>query len=254
MNTNTYPTTTHNLFNLKNLDCLELLRSLPDESVDLIIADPPYFEIIGEKWDHQWSNETHYLEWCAEWTKGCERVLKQGAPLYVWGTTKTDTFLRYKLDVLNQTKLTYQQWIIWSYNWGGRTKTKFPRKHEDLLGYSKGKIMNWHGEAVEIPRKMKKNIRTGEDYTNGTIPTSVWEQNNHTTSKEYCGWHPTQKPVVLLERLIRAHTVEGNTVLDPFSGSGSTAIATLRQGRKFIGSELDSEYYEKSLVRINELI
>ena len=113
--------------------------------------------------------------------------------------------------------------------------------------------MNWYPESVEIPRKMTKNIRTGEDYTNGTIPTCVWEQNNHTTSKEYCGWHPTQKPVVLLERIIRAHTKVGDTVLDPFSGSGSTAIATLRQGRVFHGSEISAEYYEKSLQRIEEL-
>ena len=245
--------TTPNPLNLKNVDCLEFLRSIPDESIDLIIADPPYFEIIGEKWDNQWTSEAAYLAWCDEWTIECERVLKQGAPLYVWGTTKTDTFLRYKLGILNQTKLNYQQWIIWSYNWGGRTKKKFPRKHEDLLAYSKGQTMNWYPESVEIPRKMTKNIRTGEDYTNGTIPTCVWEQNNHTTSKEYCGWHPTQKPVVLLERIIRAHTNVGDIVLDPFSGSGSTAIATLRQGRVFHGSEISVEYYEKSLQRIEEL-
>ena len=88
----------------------------------------------------------------------------------------------------------------------------------------------------------------------GKIPTDVWEKNNHTTSKEYCGWHPTQKPISLLERVIKANTNEGDTVLDVFSGSGSTAIASKRTNRNFIGCELDKEYFTKSLERIEKLI
>jgi len=247
---------------LQNVDCIKMLRGVADESVDIIIADPPYFEILNEKWDHQWRSEDEYIDWCWSWTKECERILKPGAPLYVWGTTKTDTLLRYKLDVLNaMNQLEYSNWIIWSYDWGGRTKKTWPRKHEDLLVYYKDKCkvgkpheLKWHPELITIPRALKKNIRTGQDYTSGKIPTDVWTMNNHTGSKEYVCWHPTQKPIALLQRCILAHTCTDDVVLDPFSGSGSTAIAALTLNRKFIGSELDSTYYKKSLERISETL
>jgi site-specific DNA-methyltransferase (adenine-specific) len=247
---------------LQNVDCLQLLRNLGDESVDIIIADPPYFEIINQEWDKQWKSEEEYIDWCWSWTKECERVLKPGAPMYVWGTTKTDTFLKYKLDVLNaMQQLQYSNWIIWSYDWGGRTKKTWPRKHEDLLMYYKRKCnvgkqheLKWHPESITVPRALKKNIRTGADFTIGKVPTDVWNMNNHTGSKEYVSWHPTQKPLELLKRCILAHTEENDIVLDPFAGSGSTAIAALLCKRKFIGAEISAHYHKNSIIRINEYI
>ena len=244
------------IMRLENKDCLGLLAEIDDNSIDLVVVDPPYFEIVKNDWDNQWKSEQEYLEWCKEWTKECFRVLKPGRCFYVWGTTKTDTFLKYKLEVLNNIdNAHYHNWIIWSYDWGGRTKKTFARKHEDLLMYSKGKDFTFNADDVRIPYKVKTNVRKGA--TNnplGKIPTDVWEKNNHTTSKEYCGWHPTQKPISLLERVIKANTNEGDTVLDVFSGSGSTAIASKRTNRNFIGCELDKEYFTKSLERIEKLI
>jgi DNA modification methylase len=241
--------------NLMNQDCLSYLPALPDESIDLVVTDPPYYKIVSDKWDHQWKLESEYLTWCRQWTQECVRVLKPGGCLYVWGTTKTDTFLRYKLDVLNLIpELVYQNWIIWAYDWGGRTKKKFPRKHEDLLMYSKGKTFRFNDYDIRVPYKMEKNVRAGkENNPRGKIPTDVWTMNNHTTSKEYCGWHPTQKPIRLLERVIKAHTNPGDAVLDVFSGSGSTAVACINLDRQFFGCELNQTYYQKSLLRIQEL-
>ena len=238
---------------LENKDCIEFLKGLPDSSVDIVLVDPPYFKISSEKWDNQWETEEQYLRWCWDWTVEATRVLKTGGCFYVWGTTKTDTFLRYKLYTLNAMKeLHYQNWIVWSYDWGGRTKKTFPRKHEDLLMYSKGKDFMFNADAVRIPYKMQANIREGA--TNnplGKIPTDVWEKNNHTTSKEYINWHSTQKPLALLRRVILAHTDPGDTVLDFFSGSGSTAIATKECNRNFVGCEIDPTYHAKSLERID---
>ena len=62
---------------LKNEDCLKFLSSLPDESVDMVLVDPPYFEIVNASWDNQWNSESEYLDWCFEWTKECNRVLKK---------------------------------------------------------------------------------------------------------------------------------------------------------------------------------
>jgi len=232
----------------KNKDCLEFLATLEDNSVDLIITDPPYFEIVKDGWDNQWETEEKYLEWCEKWTKECFRVLKPNRCFYVWGTTKTDTFLRYKLSVLNNIKEAhYQNWIVWAYDWGGRTKKKFPRKHEDLLMYSKGKTFPFYADSVRVPYKMAQNIRpTAKNNPLGKIPTDVWTKNNHTTSKEYAGWHPTQKPLSLLERVIKAHTNEGDVVLDIFNGSGSTMIAAENSKRVFWGCEVDKGYYNKS--------
>jgi site-specific DNA-methyltransferase (adenine-specific) len=219
----------------------------------------------------------------------------------VWGTTKTDTFLRYKLDVLNSEKeLEYRNWVIWSYDWGGRPRNNFARKHEDLLIYSKGKKWLFNAEDILEERAVKTNMalqrkinllkkklqgdafsekdeRSWRTYSfdkleqseykpkleelknknarfeKGKIPTDVWQKNNHTTSKEYVKWHPTQKPLALLERLIKAYTNEGDVVVDIFSGSGSTMIAAKNCNRVFKGCELDKEYCEKSLERLKEL-
>ena len=119
--------------------------------------------------------------------------------------------------------------------------------------YSKGKEFPFYADDIRVPYKMKKNIRTtASNNPLGKIPTDVWTKNNHTTSKEYAGWHPTQKPIVLLERIIKAHTRPGEVVLDCFSGSGSTMIACKRTDRSFVGCEFDKEYYDKSLERLRK--
>lgn len=240
---------------LVNDDCLRYVRSLPNESVDLVLTDPPYFIGFdgGKGWDSQWKSETDYLHWCSLWTKECVRVLKPNRMMIVFGTLKTDTFLRYKLEVLNNQLLKGQNEIIWSYNWGGRSKDNFARKHEYAWCYSKGDKFLFNADDVRVERKQKVNIRTGEAFEKGTIPTCVWEKNNHTTSKEYVNWHPTQKPLMILERTIMAYTNKDDTVLDIFSGSGSTWIAATNTGRNFLGCELDEEYYKKSIERHKNL-
>ena len=242
---------------LENKNCLDYLSTIEDESVDLVLTDPPYFIGFdgGKGWDSQWKTEEEYLAWCKLWTDECVRVLKPNRMLVVWGTLKTDTFLRYKLDILNSYESMHgQNEIIWGYNWGGRTKSNFARKHEYAWCYSKGKTFLFNDHDIRVERKVKKNLRTGKEHTQGTIPTCIWEKNNHTTSKDFIGWHPTTKNVDILERIIRAYSNKGDSVLDIFSGSGSTAVASLRCDRKALGCELDEEYYGKSLTRIEESI
>ena len=163
--------------------------------------------------------------------------------------------MNYKLQVLNGVySLEPQTEIIWHYNWGGRTKSNFARKSELAWCYSKGESFLFNDDDVRVERKLKRNMRTGEAYEKGTVPTNVWEFQNHTASKWHCGWHPTTKNIDCLERIIKAYTNPGDTVLDCFSGSGSTMIAATRTGRKFTGCELSTEYYDKSLERYKELV
>lgn len=235
-------------------DCLDFLSSLEDNSVDLILTDPPYFIGFdgGKGWDSQWKSEEDYLDWCSRWTQECVRVLKPNRMLVVFGTLKTDTFLKYKLQTSSNTEIVSQNEIIWSYNWGGRTKKNFARKHEYAWCWSKGSEFLFNSDDVTVERKQKVNIRTGKPHEKGTIPTCVWEKNNHTTSKEYVNWHPTQKPFMILERIIRAYTNKGDTVLDCFSGSGSTMISCANTDRNFIGCEIDKEYHDKSIQRYRD--
>jgi adenine-specific DNA-methyltransferase len=241
---------------LENVDCLKYLGKLQNKSANLVLTDPPYFIGFdgGEGWDSQWKNEKEYLDWCKMWTNECFRVLKDNGMFAVFGTLKTDTFIKYKIDILNNIpNAKSQNELIWSYNWGGRSKGNFARKHEYIWCYSKGDEFLFNADDVMVERKQKINIRTGKPFDKGTIPTCVWEKNNHTKSKEYVNWHPTQKPFLILERIIKAYTNEGDTVLDIFSGSGSTMIACKNTNRNFIGCELSKNYYKKSLKRFDDL-
>lgn len=238
---------------IKQQDCLTYIKSLADESVSMVLTDPPYYIGYdgGEGWDSQWPTEEAYLAWCEEWTKECVRVLKPGGMLVVWGTLKTDSFLKHKLIMSAQPELCSQTEIIWSYNWGGRTKKNFARKHEYAWCYSKGEEFTFNADDVRVERKLKKNFRTGEKFENGTIPTAVWEKNNHTTSKDFISWHPTPKNIEVLQRMILAYTNPGDTVLDLFLGSGSTAVAAIRCGRLPIGTELSDKYFLKMKERVS---
>ena len=235
--------------NLVNMDCLDFLSGLSSNSVDMVLVDPPYYGIIRNDWDNQWANEEAYLDWCDKWTRECERVLRPNRMLVVWGTLKTDTFVKYKLRSLSGSALTQQTEIIWHYNWGGRTRKNFARKAELAWCFSKGEDFLFNDQEIRVERKLKKNIRTGKAYEFGTIPTNVWQFQNHTTSKDFCSWHPTTKNLRCLERMILAYTNEGETVMDCFSGSGSTMLAALRANREFLGCEISEEYYKKSLER-----
>lgn len=232
---------------------MDFLADIETDSIDMIQVDPPYFGIVNNKWDNQWEDEKEYLNWCTNWTSQCVRVLKPNRMMIVWGTLKTDTFLKYKLQCLNGSGMSPQTEIIWHYNWGGRTNKNFARKSELAWCYSKGDTFLFNADEVRIERKMKKNIRTGKEYTQGTIPTNVWNLQNHTGSKDHCKWHPTVKNLDCIKRMILAYTNKGDTVLDCFSGAGTTMIACEQTGRNFVGCELDKEYYEKSLKRYGEL-
>jgi len=242
------------MFSIENKDCIEFLKGLEDNSIGHINVDPPYNIGYdgGAGWD-TFPSEEAYLDWCMGWLTECQRVLKPNRMMCVWGTQKTDLFFRLKLEVLNKlNEMVRQSAIHWSYNWGGRPRNNFAHKFETAWCYSKGKDFYFDRTKVEVERKMKINLRTGKEFDNGTIPTTIWEGNLTTNSKEAkeSKFHPTVKPQFILERMIKAYTPEGEVVLDCFSGSGSTCIAAIRNGFDFVGSERSEEYYNKSLVRI----
>lgn len=243
------------IMNFVHQDCMEYLAKLSDNSVDMVLTDPPYYIGYdgGDGWDNQWIFEDEYLHWCYEWTRECIRVLKPNRMMIVWGTLKHDTFMKYVLNVSSSDSfapIKRQNEIVWSYNWGGRSKNNFARKHEYAFCFSKGEEFLFNGDDVRIDRKVTKSLRDGATYNSGTIPTCVWEKNNHTMSKDHCGWHPTTKNIDLLQRMIIAYTEPADTVLDIFMGSGSTAIAAVRSGRNYMGCDNNQKYYDLACNRI----
>lgn len=242
---------------IRHGDCMDFLRTVGDEAAGLVIADPPYN--IGYDGGMGWDSgrsDSEWLDWCMGWTAECARILQPGRMLVVWGTLGADCFLQYKLKVDSELgdKLLPQNEIVWEHNWGGRSSANFARKHDVAWCWSKaGADLQFDADAVRVERKLKVNIRTGEPYTKGTIPTCVWDIVNHTTSADHCGWHPTTKPPVMLQRMVRAWSRPGDLVVDPFLGSGSTAIAALREGRDCSGSELEGDYVSKMVDRIHAL-
>ncbi|MCW3976848.1 MAG: site-specific DNA-methyltransferase [Candidatus Bathyarchaeota archaeon] len=278
---------------IKQCDVMDYLAGLPNNSVDLVLTDPPYFIGYdgGKGWDSQWKSEEEYLAWCDLWTQECLRVLKPNRMMIVWGTLKTETSIKYKLQTSAYLSKTYdgvpQNEIVWGYNWGGRTKKNFARKHEYAWCWSKGTDFLFNDEDIRVPRKVKKNMNLEKKlmkayldsfeegkkpsrqemlrykkehvdpqtlFKKGTIPTCIWTKNNHTTSKDYIGWHPTTKNIDILTRMIKAYTNPGDVVLDVFMGSAATAVAALRTGRSYLGCENDEEYFNMSNERIKKVL
>jgi DNA modification methylase len=228
------------------MDCLEGMRLLPDESIDLIIADPPYFETRG-KFDFVWDNVSEYLDWCREWISECKRVLKANGAIYVYTTglhqTQAIKLLNYfdedrEFEIINT--------IIWYYGNAPTMRTRHYLYRYDTIIYAiKGKksdkqyTFNLEGEDVRMPHatKDKRNSPLGK------LPVNVWYdipavKGNYKERTE----HPTQKPLKICNRIINVSTNENDTVLIPFVGSGSECAAAARLNRNFIGFEIEPEY------------
>jgi site-specific DNA-methyltransferase (adenine-specific) len=236
---------------IRNEDCLILLSKIPSNSIDLCFYDPPYFQIISEKWDNQWKDEEEYLKWCNQWMIETVRVMKQSSSLYVCGTTKTNTFLKFKLQTEDRhPELTYQNEIIWCYNWGGRRKDHFARKHENIWVWSKGKKAIFYPDPIRIPYTLKNPMN--KDYPLnplGTVPVSWWQMQIVKTSKEK-QQHSAQKPEKMLERIIKAHTLEEDTILDIFGGTFTTAVVAKKLKRNWISCDIDQKYCQIGQIRL----
>ena len=231
---------------LKCGNALELFRDLEDESVDLIIADPPYNlgKNYGNNRDRQEFND--YLDFSRQWLEHSFRVLKPTGTLYVFMGFR---FISYLYDILDR-ELSFQfnSWIVWHYTQGmGKTKGFSPR-HDDVLMFNKSVDFTFNLDNVRVPQKyyrQRNNMR-------GANPGDVW-QFSHV---HYCNPnrqnHPTQKPEGLIERMVLASSNPGNMVLDPFSGSGTTLRVCQQLERPAIGFELNPDYVEMSLERLSQ--
>ena len=221
------------MIKLYNGDCLEVMKQIPDESIDLIVSDPPYLINYKTNWRKDKSHDfckpiqnddnKNVIEL---FIKEAYRVLKNNSAMYCFCSPKT---VHIFLEFLFIYGFTVKNQIVW-------------KKNNHTLGDLKAQF----GQCYEIILLVNK----GRKVFNGKRITDVWEFKRVSGKKQL---HQNQKPVELLEQCIRYHSNEGDVILDCFMGSGSTGVACKNTNRSFIGIELDRNYFDIANNRIAEL-
>lgn len=238
-------------------DVLEVLSTkIQDHSIDLIFADPPYN--IGKNFnglkDH-WESDEVYLEWCYRWLDLCIKKLKSGGSLYLMASTQNMPYL----DIYLRDRLTILSRIIWYYDSSGvQAKNYYGSLYEPILFCVKDK-RNYTFNSQEILVEAKTGaVRKLIDYRKSTpsvynsqkVPGNVWEIPRVRYRMPEYENHPTQKPIALLERIIKASSHEGDLVLDLFSGTFTTSFVSKKLKRRSIGIEIQEKYVQIGLKRL----
>jgi len=236
-------------------DAIATLKTLPNESVDLIFADPPYN--IGKDFDgvHDQIDEDEYFAWSWEWIDECHRVLKSDGTFYLMNSTQNmphlDIYCRKKFNILSR--------IVWSYDSSGvQAKKFFGSLYEPILHMVKNPksyTFNSNDILVEAKTGAKRGLidyrkNPPRPYNTTKVPGNVWEFPRVRFKMEEYENHPSQKPEALLERVILASSTAGDVVLDPFGGSFSTGAVAKRLGRRSISIEKSESYVKIGLRRI----
>lgn len=234
-------------------DVLEVLRSLPRESVDMAFADPPYLLSNGGiscqsgkmvsvnkgEWDTSKGFELDY-RWHRSWLKAVQRVLTPNGTLWVSGTSHNIYLIGHAMQSLGFKMLNDIAWL--KPNAAPNLSCRyFTHSHETIL---------WAAKSVESKHIFNYQAMKAEN--GGKQMRSYWTITPPKPVEKVHGKHPTQKPIALLERIVLASANPEDVVLDPFVGSGTTGVAALSNGRKFIGIDASPEYLETAIKRISE--
>ena len=229
-------------------DNLHIMRQLPAETVNLIYIDPPFFTgrrhaIAGDSnddgFDDTWLGGINgYLAWLNARLFEMKRLLTATGSILVHCDWHASHYIKTEMDKLFGCDR-FQNEIIWSYRSGGGSKRRYGRKHDTLLWYTQARDGHtFHADAVRVPYDAAiAESRRGFFHPDGKVCGSVWDISrppNH--SKEWLGY-PTQKPEALIERIIRAHSSDGDLVADFFCGSGTTTAVAQRLGRRWIACD-----------------
>ena len=222
-----------------------LLKKLESNSIDLIVADPPYNlnKDYGNKSDSKSFDE--YIEFTKLWINEATRILKATGTIYVFMGFR---FISYLYKVMEKdNKLLFNNWICWYYTQGVGKKKGFSPRHDDILMFTKSAKYKFNLDAIRIPQKYYRSVNN----MRGANPGDVWEFSHIHYCQENRQNHPTQKPEGLIERMVLASSDIGDIVLDPFSGSGTTLRVCQQLNREAIGIELNEEYVEMSKKRLS---
>ena len=245
---------------IENGDSIEILKRIPNKSFDLVFADPPYNMQIGkkltrpddskvdgvnDKWD-QFSSFEHYDKFSKSWLKECKRTLKDNGSMWVIGTYHNIFRLGYHLQNLNY-------WILNDVIWRKNNPmpnfkgTRFTNAHETLIWASKNKKSRYTFNYQSL-KCLNDDLQMRSDWI---LPICNGKERLKKDGKKI---HSTQKPEALLHRIILATTNKGDSIFDPFLGTGTTAVVAKKLGRKYFGVEKDKKYFQAAKQRINETL
>jgi len=244
-------------------DCLELLGRLPDESVQLIVCDPPYNIQIAH-----WDSHQDYLAWASGWLREAERVLAPTGNLVIFGGLQyqaeagSGDFLTLLYDMRKNSAMRLVNLIVWNYPNGMSAHRFFANRHEEIAWFGKTAKYYFDLDAVREPYDeetkaayMKDKRLKPESVEKGRNPTNVWRMSRlNGNSKERVG-HPTQKPREVIQRIVRALSFPGSVVLDFFAGCGITTRVAIEEGRHSISGDAEPvlhEYFGKQLALMEE--
>ncbi len=233
--------------------CFDILPKLPENSIDMIFADPPYFLSNGGftchagkmvsvnkgKWDVSKGVEENYI-FTQRWLRECQRVLTPNGTIWVSGTAHIIYTVGSAMQTLGYKILNDIAWF--KVNPPPNLSCRyFTHSTETIIWAAKNKESRHHFNYY-LMKKMNNNKQM----------LSLWSIKAPGTLEKIYGKHPTQKPIELLDRIVLASTRTGDIVLDPFSGSGTTGIAAFKEGRQYIGIELEQPYLDVSIKRLKD--
>ena len=240
-------------------DCLEGLKKVPDETFDLIIADPPYnldknFGVWNES-----KKKDIWLPWSKQWINECKRVLKNDGSIFIYGIHNYLAFLHvYMLEI----DLIYRRQIIWNYENGfSNFKNNLQAHYEPLLWFTKSDRYTFHTirepykSEARLKNKITKNGKVWTPHPDGKMAGDVWKFPTLAGArfKNEKVDHPTQKPLSISERIIKHFSNENDLILVPFVGSGSECVAAKKLNRHFFGYELNSKYIKIANERLDTI-
>lgn len=248
---------------LNTMDCYEFLKKLPDESVQLICIDPPYnLELAG------WDSFDNYISWASTWIDEAYRVLSKNGNFVIFGgiqfrDVKSGDLIDIIQYVRHHTKFKLVNTIIWYYKNGMSAHRYFANRHEEIIWLTKSNDYYFDLDAVRVPYSeedlklaLKDKRLNPENTLKGKNPTNVWQIGRlNGNSKERVG-HPTQKPVEIIERLVKALSYPGSVVLDFFAGSGTVGRVCINEGRHCLLCDRDEStkvFFNKHLEQMKAL-
>ncbi len=240
------------------------MKELGSGSIDLAFADPPFNN--GYKYDKYNDNKTkeEYLEWCKEWLKALKRVMKPSGTIYVASGVMYQAELKVLME---QVGFHWRDTICWHYTFGPSQTTKFTPSWVAIHYFTlSNHTWTWNNETIKVPSQRQLVYNDKRAKGGGKNPDNVWvlvpgsydkcfaTESNSILASRICGTfkertnHPCQFPESILDRIVRVSSNKGDTILDPFAGSGTTLAAALKIGnRKCVGIEL-SEQYTKAVM------
>jgi site-specific DNA-methyltransferase (adenine-specific) len=242
-----------------NLDMIEGINFIPDDSLDLIVADPPY--CLGKDYGNNSDKmkPDKYLEWTCKWIDSVIPKLKENGSFYIFLTWRYSpeifSYIKKQMIMMNE--------IIWDRripSMGGSTRS-YSSVHDTIGFFVKSNDYYFDLDSIRIPydEKTKKarsrSIFVGKKWLElGYNPKDLWSIARIHRQDPEREEHPTQKPLDIINRMILASSPKNGIVLDPFMGSGTTAISCIENHRNYVGFELNSEYCDIISQRINKKI